>query len=151
MKRELIWAPILGWYALRIGCVPVDRGKRGAAIARMMKACQGRPAKPGQLLIYPQGTRVAPGTANALQGGIGPALQPVGAGLRAGRHQRRRVLAAPRPLSASPALRWWSFLPRIKPGLGNAEFMRKLERSIETASDRLMAEAGFDPGRPDQR
>jgi 1-acyl-sn-glycerol-3-phosphate acyltransferase len=28
MKRELMWAPILGQYALKIGCVPVDRGKR---------------------------------------------------------------------------------------------------------------------------
>jgi 1-acyl-sn-glycerol-3-phosphate acyltransferase len=33
MKKELKWAPILGWYALRLGCVPVDRGKRGQAIA----------------------------------------------------------------------------------------------------------------------
>lgn len=31
MKRELMWAPVLGLYALRIGCVPVDRGKRSAA------------------------------------------------------------------------------------------------------------------------
>ena len=40
MKKELKWAPILGWYALRLGCVPVDRGKRGQAIAAMMKAVQ---------------------------------------------------------------------------------------------------------------
>ena len=32
MKRELIYAPFVGQYALRIGCVPVDRGKRGAAV-----------------------------------------------------------------------------------------------------------------------
>ncbi len=29
MKKELVWAPILGWYALRIGCVPVDRVSAG--------------------------------------------------------------------------------------------------------------------------
>ena len=35
MKRELMYAPFLGQYALQIGCVPVNRGKRGAAIAKM--------------------------------------------------------------------------------------------------------------------
>ena len=35
MKRELIYAPLLGWYALRAGCIPVDRGKRGQAINKM--------------------------------------------------------------------------------------------------------------------
>ena len=37
MKRELMFAPFLGQYGLRIGCVPVNRGKRGAAIAKMME------------------------------------------------------------------------------------------------------------------
>ena len=37
MKKQLIWAPIVGWYALRIGCVPVDRGRRGAAIKAMVE------------------------------------------------------------------------------------------------------------------
>ena len=35
MKRELLYAPILGQYAWRIGCVPVNRGKRGKAIEKM--------------------------------------------------------------------------------------------------------------------
>ena len=61
MKKELLWAPILGQYATRIGCVPVDRGKRGEAIKRMLvDVAEGR-SLPGQLVIYPQGTRIAPG------------------------------------------------------------------------------------------
>ncbi len=36
MKKILIYAPILGQYALRIGCIPVDRGKRGAAVKTML-------------------------------------------------------------------------------------------------------------------
>jgi 1-acyl-sn-glycerol-3-phosphate acyltransferase len=35
------------------------------------------------------------------------------------------------------------FLPTIPPGLPNAEFMTRLEHEVETASDALMAEAGF--------
>jgi len=36
MKSELRFVPFLGYYALRIGCVPINRGKRGAAIAKML-------------------------------------------------------------------------------------------------------------------
>ena len=47
MKRELIWAPFLGQYALRMGCIPVDRGKRGACSfrgedQRALSRCRGR-------------------------------------------------------------------------------------------------------------
>ena len=61
MKKELTWTPIVGWYAKRIGCVPVDRGKRGKAIEKMIADVGRGRLRPGQLIIYPQGTRVAPG------------------------------------------------------------------------------------------
>lgn len=142
MKRELVWAPILGWYALRIGCVPVDRGKRGAAITKMMKDVKTGQQEPGQLLIYPQGTRVAPGVAMPYKVGsallynqLGQDCVPVATnvGVFWPRHGFYR----------KPGLAVVEFLPRITPGLGNGDFMRTLENSIETASDRLMAEAGF--------
>ena len=66
MKRELMYAPVLGQYAARIGCVFVDRGKRGAAIAKMKADVAKSAAVPGQLIIYPQGTRVAPRRGQAL-------------------------------------------------------------------------------------
>ena len=40
MKSSLRWAPVLGWYAKKIGCVPVERGKRSEAIQRMMSAVE---------------------------------------------------------------------------------------------------------------
>lgn len=61
MKRELMYAPVIGQYALRLGCVPVDRGKRGAAIQKMIADVKADASMAGQLVIYPQGTRVAPG------------------------------------------------------------------------------------------
>ena len=36
-----------------------------------------------------------------------------------------------------------AFLPAIPPGLPNGEFMARLDRDVESASDRLLAEAGF--------
>jgi 1-acyl-sn-glycerol-3-phosphate acyltransferase len=42
-----------------------------------------------------------------------------------------------------PGLAVVEFLPAIAPGRTVGDFMAELERVIETASDRLMAEAGF--------
>jgi 1-acyl-sn-glycerol-3-phosphate acyltransferase len=45
-----------------------------------------------------------------------------------------------------PGLAVVEFLPPIAPGLPVPEFMPRLEATVEEASDRLMREAGFDPG-----
>ena len=60
MKASLKWAPVLGQYGLRIGCVPVERGKRRSNqiyVAKVKKVER----RPLVAPIYPQGTRVAPG------------------------------------------------------------------------------------------
>jgi 1-acyl-sn-glycerol-3-phosphate acyltransferase len=145
MKRELIWAPILGWYALRIGCVPVDRGKRAAAIRQMMEGVARGAALPGQLIIYPQGTRVAPGAHRPYKIGTGHLYAQLGqpcipAATNVGVFWPRRGILR------RPGLAVVEFLPPIAPGLPVDAFMADLERTIEQASDRLMAEAGFRRG-----
>ena len=61
MKKEILITPIIGFWAKKIGCIPIDRGKKGAAIKEMVKAVhESNKTKPGQLIIFPQGTRVAP-------------------------------------------------------------------------------------------
>jgi 1-acyl-sn-glycerol-3-phosphate acyltransferase len=144
MKRELLWVPVLGQYALRIGCIPVDRGKRGQAIRKMLADVVGGRADPGQLIIYPQGTRVAPGVkasykagAAALYGELGQACVPVACNVG---------LFWPRSGNAlRPGRAVVEFLPAIPPGLSSSEFIQRLEAEVEPASDRLMAEAGFQP------
>ncbi len=144
MKKELVWAPILGWYALRIGCVPVDRGKRGQAIAQMMAAVASGQQALGQLLIYPQGTRVAPGVRQPYK--VGSALLYAQLGQDCVPAATNVGVFWPRHgIYRKPGLAVVEFLPRIAPGLDTATFMTLLEQRIETASDRLMAEAGF-PG-----
>lgn len=142
MKRELMYAPILGQYALRLGCVPVDRGKRGAAIVKMKADVAKGAADPGQLIIYPQGTRVAPGVSRPYKVGTGLLYEQLG--------QPCVPVAAnvglfwpKRSLLRTPGLAVVEFLPRIEPGLPVSEFMHKLEQSVEEHSNRLMAEAGM--------
>lgn len=142
MKRELIYTPFLGQYALRIGCVPVDRGRRGAAIAKMKADVLRGAVHPGQLIIYPQGTRVAPREVKPYKVGagllyeqLGQACVPVATNIG--------LFWPKRGILRKPGTAVVEFLPRIEPGLATAPFMKELETRIETASDALNAEAGL--------
>jgi 1-acyl-sn-glycerol-3-phosphate acyltransferase len=144
MKRELMYAPILGVYALRIGCVPVNRGKRGAAIAKMKADVAKGTAEPGQLIIYPQGTRVAPGVSRPYKVGTGLLYEqlaqpcyPVATNVG--------VFWPKRGILRKPGLAVVDFLEPIAPGLPVNEFMSRLEAAVETRSNELMAEAGQVP------
>ncbi len=140
MKRELMYAPILGQYALRIGCVPVNRGKRGAAIAKMKADVAKGAAQPGQLIIYPQGTRVAPGVSKPYKVGSGLLYEQLGqvcvpVATNVG------VFWPKRGILRKPGLAVVEFLPPIQPGLPVPDFMKTLEAGIEGASNRLLQEA----------
>jgi 1-acyl-sn-glycerol-3-phosphate acyltransferase len=142
MKRELMWTPFLGQYARRIGCVPVNRGKRGAAIAKMKADVMAGSEFPGQLIIYPQGTRVAPGVKRPYKVGTGLLYEQLGqpcvpVGTNVG------VFWPKRGILRKPGLAVVDFLPRIEPGLPVAEFMEQLEAVVEQSSNALMAEAGL--------
>lgn len=143
MKKELKWAPILGWYALKIGCVPVDRGKRGQAIKMMMEGVKKGQQRPGQLIIYPQGTRVAPSADKPYKIGTGLLYDQLGqdcvpAATNVG------VFWPRHGIYRKPGLAVVEFLPRIAKGQPVPDFMADLERVVEARSDALMLEAGFD-------
>lgn len=142
MKQELRRVPILGWFALRIGCIPVDRGRGARAIQDMVDHVARHRDEAGQIVIYPQGTRVAPGAhlpykigTGVLYRALGQPCVPVAANVGLF-WPRRGVLRR-------PGLAVIAFLPQIPPGLPMRDFMTRIETEIETASDALMAEAGF--------
>ncbi|SEO62615.1 1-acyl-sn-glycerol-3-phosphate acyltransferase [Salinihabitans flavidus] len=144
MKSSLRYAPILGWYALRLGCVAVDRGRRAEAIRQMQRGVLDGTAPAGQLIIYPQGTRVAPGAHIPYKVGISVLYRETG---------QTVVPAAtnvgvfwPRTgIYRKPGLAVVEFLDPIPPGLPQRDLLTRLEREIEGRSDALMREAGFDP------
>ncbi|WP_372884289.1 lysophospholipid acyltransferase family protein [Shimia sp.] len=144
MKRELLWAPVVGQYGLRIGCVPVNRGKRGAAIKKMLADVASGAQRPGQLIIYSQGTRVAPGAKKPYKPGtfalyrqLGQTCVPVATnvGVFWPRHGVYR----------KPGTAVVEFLEPIAAGCEQDDFMTRLEREVESRSNALMREAGFDP------
>lgn len=143
MKRELLWTPIIGLYAYRFGCVPVARGKRGQAIAKMLADVEKGRAEPGQLVIYPQGTRVRPGVSKPYK--VGAALLYEETGQACVPAATNCGLFWPKgTILRKPGKAVVEFLPAIQPGLGRAEFLSQLEATVEDASNRLMAEEGFD-------
>ncbi|MGO4915281.1 lysophospholipid acyltransferase family protein [Pseudogemmobacter sp. W21_MBD1_M6] len=142
MKQELLYAPILGQYARRIGCVPVNRGKRGLAIQKMVTDVEKGNLSPGQLIIYSQGTRVAPGAKKPYKAGTGVLYEqmnrdcvPVATNVG--------VFWPRHGIYRRPGIAVVEFLPRIPAGMPKAAFMTKLEALVEARSNALMAEAGF--------
>ncbi len=142
MKNELKWAPFLGLYAMRIGSAPVRRGQKSVAMKAMVDKVTAESADKGQLVIYPQGTRVLPGAKLAYRIGAGVLYSRMGldcvpAATNVG------VLWARRSWFRRPGLAVVEYLPVIPAGLSIEEFMAKIEPVIEGNSDRLMREAGF--------
>jgi len=145
MKKEMLWTPLIGQYAYRINCVAVERGKRGVAMAKMIAEVAKGSAVPGQLIIYPQGTRVAPGAQVPYKVGVGVLYKETGqpacpAATNAGAFWPRTGIWR-RPGTAVV-----EFLPRIEPGLDVPVFMTRLESEVEKASDALLAETGLVSG-----
>lgn len=142
MKKELTWTPLVGFYAKAIGCVAVDRGKRGAAVKKMVEDVTSGRSQPGQLIIFPQGTRVAAGATKPYKIGTGVLYKETG----------QKVIPAATNVGVfwkrHGIMRWpgtavVEFLPAIEPGLEMNAFMARLEEVVEDNSNRLMAEAGF--------
>lgn len=144
MKREILWTPIVGFYAKRLGCVAVDRGKRGAAIRKMVGDVSAGKADPGQLIIYSQGTRVAPGVKKPYKVGaavlyeqFGHPCVPVATNVG--------VLWPRHGILRKPGTAVVEFLPAMPEGLARGAFLAELETKVEARSDALMREEGFDP------
>ncbi len=140
MKRSLVWAPILGFYALRIGAAPVTRGRGKISVADMMREVERRKSLGGQLVIYPQGTRTAPGAKAPYKHGAYILYRTYGlpcvpAAVNTGWFWPRTGI------TRRPGRAVIEFLEPLPPDLGPEQFLALLEERIEAATERLAAEA----------
>lgn len=143
MKRELVWAPVIGIYGWRLGCPPVARGKKGAAIEKMVKELEDDTGYSGQTVIFPQGTRVLPGADNPYRVGAGVIYSRMGQTCVPVATNVGVFWARKSPIR-KPGLAVIEFLEPIAPGMEVREFVAKIESVIEPKSNELMREAGFD-------
>jgi 1-acyl-sn-glycerol-3-phosphate acyltransferase len=139
LKRELQWIPFFGWYAWKASMIPVDRGRRGQALADMTERARVELGRGRQIVIFPEGTRRPPGAEPSYKFGIVHLYSETGIpclpiALNSGLFWPRRSFRR------YPGTIVAEILDPIPPGLGKPEFAARLQQEIETATARLIAE-----------
>ncbi len=61
LKRELLWVPFFGWALMALQAIGIDRKSGRAAMNQVVKEGQKRLEQGHNVIIFPEGTRVAPG------------------------------------------------------------------------------------------
>lgn len=61
VKKELLWAPVFGWGVSMMDPIALNRGAGKKAIDQLVEQGQERLEKGRWIIIFPEGTRIAPG------------------------------------------------------------------------------------------
>ncbi len=140
LKDELKWIPFYGWFCVKFEHILVKRERAAVALRALVEAARSLIAQRRQVVIFPEGTRRAPGAAPdykpgyvALYEGLGVTCVPLA--LNSGLYWPRRSLMR------FPGTIVVEFLPPIAPGMPRKAFKAELESCLEAASARLIAEA----------
>jgi 1-acyl-sn-glycerol-3-phosphate acyltransferase len=67
IKRELLWIPFFGWGLAMCSPIAINRGAGPRAARQMLSQGKDRLARGFCVIVYPEGTRVAPGTRGKYQ------------------------------------------------------------------------------------
>ena len=140
MKAELGLIPLYGWFSVKFAHILVRRGRAAAALKAMIRDARDRARQGREILIFPEGTRRAPGAPPDYKPGVvalyeGLELPCVPVALNSGVFWPRRALFR------YPGTIVVEILEPLPPGLSRPEFKRQLQERLETASQRLLAEA----------
>lgn len=137
MRDSLLKIPFWGWYTVKTGMIPIDREGHAKALRAMLSVARTRARENRQIVIFPEGTRTAPGTTGEYKPGVAALY---------------RVLGLPcTPMATNSGVHWpahgflrrpglvvYEFLEPLPPGLERDEFMRLLEERLEGASRALL-------------
>ena len=139
LKRELTLIPLFGWFLIGAGMIRIDRTSRSRALRSLVAGARAALARGQPVVIFPEGTRVAPDAEKPYQPGVAALYlqlqRPVvpvalNSGLYWGRRSFRK----------RPGRIVVEFLEPIAPGLDRAAFMGLLHDRIEAATARLTEE-----------
>ena len=140
IKRELQWIPIFGWFTIKGRMVPVQRGAGSQTLTNMIERARIELSRGRQLVIFPEGTRRAPGAEPRYKYGVAQLYAAEGVpcipiALNSGLFWPRRSLRR------SPGTILVEVLDPILPGLDKDVFLERLKNEIEAATARLIAES----------
>lgn len=109
MKRELLYAPIIGIYAKRLGCVPVARGQTRSRDCQDGERCRSRSNTSRSIDHLFAGHACRSGRQSTLQSRHRHSVRAAGAAVRSCCNQCGPVLAAQGASRAGRAMRLWNF------------------------------------------
>lgn len=132
LKKELLSVPVYGWWARAAGNIAIDRKGGAKALRAMMRAAQNRISDGDQIIIFPEGTRSAPGARAQLQPGVAGVYAATGAPCVPAAHDSGRYWRHP-GTEKTPGTITLRLLPPIQPGLDRKAFLRTLSAQIESA------------------
>ena len=136
-KKQLFYIPIFGQYLMKHSMVAIDRAGKASAMRKMISDVKKKLDSGSTIIIFPEGTRKKPGEKpNYKTGFIGiyntakRRLQPVA--LNSGLFWKKglKVIKSGHIII--------EFLPQIDIGLNKNEVLKKVENSIESATDKLL-------------
>lgn len=150
LKRELLWIPLFGWGLATLRPIAIDRKAGRVAMQQVVEQGRERLASGCWVVIFPEGTRVAPGARRRYG---------IGGGLLA-----ERTGAPVVPVAHNAGLFWPRKGFRKRPGTIDVvigptieargktaqQITAEAQTWIEAESDRLLAVAGRPPGGGDR-
>ncbi|HTK80301.1 MAG TPA: lysophospholipid acyltransferase family protein [Rhizomicrobium sp.] len=140
IKNELSWVPFYGWYAMKARMIFIHRDAGSAAMRDLAR--QGREAIAAgfPIIIFPEGTRKKPGAPPDYKPGVAGLYSLLNAPCVPAALNSGLFWTGPAGFLKKPGRIVLEFLQPIPPGLKRAEFMIALQKRIETATARLVAE-----------
>lgn len=69
LKKELLWIPFFGWGLAMMSPIAIDRSRGSAALRQLARLGKERILQGFWVVIFPEGTRVAPGSRRKYQPG----------------------------------------------------------------------------------
>lgn len=136
VKRELVLIPGFGAFLTKAGVIAVDRKGGAKALVRMIEGVRDCLAAGRSVVIYPEGTRTAPGETRPYHPGVAALYSKVEApvvpvALNSGWFWGRQSFLK------RPGTIVLEFLPPVEAGLSRRVFLTTLEQQIEAASRAL--------------
>ena len=136
-KKQLFYIPIFGQYLMKHNMVSIDRAGHASTMRKMITDVKKKLDSGSTIIIFPEGTRTKPGAkADYKTGFIGiyntskRKLQPVA--LNSGLFWQKGLKVIKRGHIII------EFLPQIDIGLDKKEVLNKVEKSIESATNKLL-------------
>ncbi len=133
LKKELVALPIFGWWCKAAGYIGVDREAGPKAMRNMLTDAKERIAQGHQVVIFPEGTRIAPGETGDYQPGVAGLYKALGLPCVPVAHNSGLYWQHP-GIVRKAGLVSLQFGTPICAGKKRREFMPELETAIEEPS-----------------